>query len=115
MRPGSCWGLREALPGELPWGRAGISCPQGADWLYRRLDGFWGLRREGCGSQSVQWVPFISFSETGDIYIWGWNESGQLALPTRSLAEDGKTVAKEGEGQFFHTFLSFLTPGHMLA
>ncbi|XP_006742515.1 RCC1 domain-containing protein 1, partial [Leptonychotes weddellii] len=40
----------------------------------------------------------VCVSETGDIYIWGWNESGQLALPTRSLAEDGKTVAREASG-----------------
>ncbi|EFB25922.1 hypothetical protein PANDA_008494, partial [Ailuropoda melanoleuca] len=40
----------------------------------------------------------VCVSEAGDIYIWGWNESGQLALPTRSLAEDGKTVAKEASG-----------------
>ncbi|XP_048185970.1 RCC1 domain-containing protein 1 isoform X2 [Perognathus longimembris pacificus] len=33
-------------------------------------------------------------SEAGDIYIWGWNESGQLALPIRSLAE--KAVPQEG-------------------
>ncbi|XP_059227532.1 RCC1 domain-containing protein 1 isoform X1 [Mustela nigripes] len=37
----------------------------------------------------------VCVSETGDIYVWGWNESGQLALPSRSLAEDGKTVARE--------------------
>ncbi|ELK18281.1 RCC1 domain-containing protein 1 [Pteropus alecto] len=35
----------------------------------------------------------VCVSETGDIYIWGWNESGQLALPTRSLVEDKKAVA----------------------
>uniref|UniRef100_A0A8C6MXG7 RCC1 domain containing 1 n=1 Tax=Mus spicilegus TaxID=10103 RepID=A0A8C6MXG7_MUSSI len=29
----------------------------------------------------------VCLSETGDIYIWGWNESGQLALPTRSGTE----------------------------
>ncbi|XP_004398340.1 PREDICTED: RCC1 domain-containing protein 1 [Odobenus rosmarus divergens] len=40
----------------------------------------------------------VCVSETGDIYIWGWNESGQLALPTRSLSEDGKTVAREASG-----------------
>ncbi|XP_062947046.1 RCC1 domain-containing protein 1 isoform X2 [Cynocephalus volans] len=38
----------------------------------------------------------VCVSETGDIYIWGWNESGQLALPTRTLAEDGKIVTGEG-------------------
>ncbi|KAM5206725.1 RCC1 domain-containing protein 1 isoform 4-T5 [Hipposideros larvatus] len=40
----------------------------------------------------------VCVSETGDIYIWGWNESGQLALPTRSLAEDGKTAAGQATG-----------------
>ncbi|XP_004432021.1 PREDICTED: RCC1 domain-containing protein 1 [Ceratotherium simum simum] len=40
----------------------------------------------------------VCVSETGDIYIWGWNESGQLALPARSLAEDGKTIAGEAIG-----------------
>ncbi|KAL6031055.1 hypothetical protein STEG23_030893 [Scotinomys teguina] len=33
--------------------------------------------------------------ETGDIYTWGWNESGQLALPTRSLAEDKTTMSRK--------------------
>lgn len=37
-----------------------------------------------------------SLVETGDIYIWGWNESGQLALPTRSGTEK-RTVRGEGE------------------
>ncbi|XP_067411527.1 RCC1 domain-containing protein 1 isoform X2 [Emydura macquarii macquarii] len=26
-------------------------------------------------------------SEAGDLYVWGWNESGQLALPCKALAE----------------------------
>uniref|UniRef100_A0A8D2AXR4 RCC1 domain containing 1 n=1 Tax=Sciurus vulgaris TaxID=55149 RepID=A0A8D2AXR4_SCIVU len=38
----------------------------------------------------------LCVSEIGDIYIWGWNESGQLALPARSLAEDKKTFTEEG-------------------
>ncbi|XP_074862626.1 RCC1 domain-containing protein 1 isoform X2 [Carettochelys insculpta] len=29
----------------------------------------------------------ISVSEAGDLYVWGWNESGQLALPSLALAE----------------------------
>lgn len=24
-------------------------------------------------------------SDGGDLYVWGWNESGQLGLPSRSL------------------------------
>ncbi|XP_023110674.2 RCC1 domain-containing protein 1 isoform X6 [Felis catus] len=43
----------------------------------------------------------VCVSETGDIYIWGWNESGQLALPSRSLAEVGKTAAGEGTGELY--------------
>uniref|UniRef100_A0A8C6EXC5 RCC1 domain containing 1 n=1 Tax=Marmota marmota marmota TaxID=9994 RepID=A0A8C6EXC5_MARMA len=38
----------------------------------------------------------VCVSETGDIYIWGWNESGQLALPARNLAEDKKIFTEEG-------------------
>lgn len=38
-------------------------------------------------------------SETRDLYVWGWNESGQLALPARSLAEDKRTVTGEGLNQ----------------
>uniref|UniRef100_A0A5F4WJ88 RCC1 domain containing 1 n=1 Tax=Callithrix jacchus TaxID=9483 RepID=A0A5F4WJ88_CALJA len=70
--------------------------------------GLW-LRSCGCASWSWArsthccWMRWARCSpgagaETGDIYIWGWNESGQLALPTRSLAEDGETVAREATG-----------------
>uniref|UniRef100_A0A8D0E7I3 RCC1 domain-containing protein 1 n=1 Tax=Salvator merianae TaxID=96440 RepID=A0A8D0E7I3_SALMN len=33
-----------------------------------------------------------SISETGDLYVWGWNESGQLALPSKSAAEEEMLV-----------------------
>ncbi|XP_060035470.1 RCC1 domain-containing protein 1 isoform X2 [Erinaceus europaeus] len=36
----------------------------------------------------------VCVSESGDIYIWGWNESGQLALPTRSLAGDKSAIGQ---------------------
>uniref|UniRef100_A0A8C5U0E9 RCC1 domain containing 1 n=1 Tax=Malurus cyaneus samueli TaxID=2593467 RepID=A0A8C5U0E9_9PASS len=29
-----------------------------------------------------------SVSEAGDLYMWGWNESGQLALPSKALVEE---------------------------
>ncbi|XP_027601246.1 RCC1 domain-containing protein 1 isoform X1 [Pipra filicauda] len=29
-----------------------------------------------------------SISEAGDLYMWGWNESGQLALPSKALVEE---------------------------
>ncbi|XP_004693062.1 PREDICTED: RCC1 domain-containing protein 1, partial [Condylura cristata] len=37
-------------------------------------------------------------SEAGDVYIWGWNESGQLALPARSLAQGGKAFEGAAPG-----------------
>ncbi|XP_045429392.1 RCC1 domain-containing protein 1 isoform X5 [Pipistrellus kuhlii] len=43
----------------------------------------------------------VCVGETGDIYVWGWNESGQLALPARGLAEDGQTDAGEGTGELY--------------
>ncbi|XP_068954750.1 RCC1 domain-containing protein 1 isoform X2 [Petaurus breviceps papuanus] len=35
----------------------------------------------------------LSVSEAGDLYIWGWNESGQLGLPSRAITEREKMVA----------------------
>ncbi|RMB94141.1 hypothetical protein DUI87_28946 [Hirundo rustica rustica] len=37
-----------------------------------------------------------SVSEAGDLYVWGWNESGQLALPSKALAEE--RAQDEGTG-----------------
>nr|XP_020033003.1 RCC1 domain-containing protein 1 isoform X3 [Castor canadensis] len=52
----------------------------------------------------------VCVSDTGDIYVWGWNESGQLALPTRSLAEDGHTVTGEGRVNLTSTATSWGIP-----
>ncbi|XP_067411526.1 RCC1 domain-containing protein 1 isoform X1 [Emydura macquarii macquarii] len=42
-------------------------------------------------------------SEAGDLYVWGWNESGQLALPCKALAEarppPGSTQEEAGAGE----------------
>uniref|UniRef100_A0A8D2LJ00 RCC1 domain containing 1 n=1 Tax=Varanus komodoensis TaxID=61221 RepID=A0A8D2LJ00_VARKO len=37
-------------------------------------------------------------SETGDLYVWGWNESGQLALPSKAVAES-QAAAEAGQQQ----------------
>uniref|UniRef100_A0A8C5UW28 RCC1 domain containing 1 n=1 Tax=Microcebus murinus TaxID=30608 RepID=A0A8C5UW28_MICMU len=47
-------------------------------------------------SDMDSWATGPWRQKTGDIYVWGWNESGQLALPTRSLAEDRRTATGEG-------------------
>ncbi|XP_029431127.1 RCC1 domain-containing protein 1 isoform X2 [Rhinatrema bivittatum] len=43
----------------------------------------------------------VSVSEAGDIYVWGWNESGQLGLPCKTLSKVTKrttAVLQEGMG-----------------
>ncbi|XP_064578248.1 RCC1 domain-containing protein 1 isoform X2 [Zonotrichia leucophrys gambelii] len=39
-----------------------------------------------------------SVSEAGDLYMWGWNESGQLALPSKALAEERARDEDKGAG-----------------
>ncbi|XP_074736704.1 RCC1 domain-containing protein 1 isoform X2 [Strix uralensis] len=39
-----------------------------------------------------------SVSEAGDLYMWGWNESGQLALPSKPLAEERAQDKDTGAG-----------------
>ncbi|KAM8997954.1 RCC1 domain-containing protein 1 [Ara ararauna] len=39
-----------------------------------------------------------SVSEAGDLYMWGWNESGQLALPCKALAEERAQGEDAGAG-----------------
>ncbi|KAM6195742.1 LOW QUALITY PROTEIN: RCC1 domain-containing protein 1 [Sarcoramphus papa] len=39
-----------------------------------------------------------SVSEAGDLYMWGWNESGQLALPSKALAEERAQNEDMGAG-----------------
>ena len=37
-----------------------------------------------CCSLSLD--EFWPFSDLGDLYVWGWNESGQLGLPCRNIS-----------------------------
>ncbi|XP_032088792.1 RCC1 domain-containing protein 1 isoform X2 [Thamnophis elegans] len=34
-------------------------------------------------------------SDAGDLYLWGWNESGQLGLPSKKASEAAATAAEE--------------------
>ncbi|XP_072838275.2 RCC1 domain-containing protein 1 [Pogona vitticeps] len=60
--------------------------------------------------EALQGVPSVevaaggwhsaALGETGDLYLWGWNESGQLALPSKTLSEDqaATRTAEAGRG-----------------
>uniref|UniRef100_A0A8B9UZZ8 4Fe-4S ferredoxin-type domain-containing protein n=1 Tax=Anas zonorhyncha TaxID=75864 RepID=A0A8B9UZZ8_9AVES len=37
-------------------------------------------------------------AEGGDLYMWGWNESGQLALPSKAVAEEQEQDEDAGTG-----------------
>ncbi|XP_071971425.1 RCC1 domain-containing protein 1 [Engystomops pustulosus] len=55
----------------------------------------------------------VSISESGDLYSWGWNESGQLGLPAKSLHQgcctykETTTECEEDEGSEFIGIQSF--------
>ena len=35
------------------------------------------------------------FTDIGDVYCWGWNESGQLGLPCEAVTRGSKTNAQQ--------------------
>lgn len=39
----------------------------------------------------------LALADTGDIYSWGWNESGQLGLPCRKVSVNTKAKKQENE------------------
>lgn len=46
--------------------------------------------------------PQMTFSsDGGDLYVWGWNESGQLGLPSRGLrkAPQQRSIQQAGKPQ----------------
>lgn len=43
-------------------------------------------------------APFV-LAEGGDLYMWGWNESGQLALPSKAVAEEQEEDEDAGTGE----------------
>lgn len=37
----------------------------------------------------------LNFLDAGDLYVWGWNESGQLGLPSQNLRKISERKAHQ--------------------
>uniref|UniRef100_A0AAY4BKB2 RCC1 domain-containing protein 1 n=2 Tax=Denticeps clupeoides TaxID=299321 RepID=A0AAY4BKB2_9TELE len=59
----------------------------------RALEALWGVPMSSVAAGG--WHS-ACISAGGDLYVWGWNESGQLGLPSRGLKKD-LTRAATGE------------------
>uniref|UniRef100_U3K9D7 RCC1 domain containing 1 n=1 Tax=Ficedula albicollis TaxID=59894 RepID=U3K9D7_FICAL len=65
--------------------------------------GCWCPRSSSAASEwgsglSCACCVFSHPTEAGDLYVWGWNESGQLALPSRALAAERAQAEETGTG-----------------
>ncbi|XP_017278428.1 RCC1 domain-containing protein 1 [Kryptolebias marmoratus] len=68
------WGL--GSHGQL--GHGGLSSEEEP----RTVEALWGVPMSSVAAGG--WHS-VCVSDGGDLYVWGWNESGQLGLPSRSL------------------------------
>ncbi|XP_041853960.1 RCC1 domain-containing protein 1-like isoform X2 [Melanotaenia boesemani] len=62
----------------------------------RTVEALWGVPISSVAAGS--WHS-VCISDGGDLYVWGWNESGQLGLPSRGLrkASEQKPGQQAGE------------------
>ncbi|TRY96016.1 hypothetical protein DNTS_002168 [Danionella cerebrum] len=67
------------------------------------LEALWGvpIRTVAAGN----WHS-AAVSTGGDLYMWGWNESGQLGLPSRGLEEGKRKTKHSGNLLYFETLNS---------
>lgn len=70
---------------EALWGMP-MSCVATGGWHSVCISGKCGTEK----SYVFNWrkkkiAQMMSPSDGGDLYVWGWNESGQLGLPSRGL------------------------------
>ncbi|KAK2842083.1 hypothetical protein Q5P01_012283 [Channa striata] len=68
------WGL--GSHGQL--GHGGLSSEEEP----RTVEALWGMQMQSVATGG--WHS-VCISDGGDLYVWGWNESGQLGLPSRGL------------------------------
>nr|XP_023672837.1 RCC1 domain-containing protein 1 isoform X2 [Paramormyrops kingsleyae] len=59
----------------------------------RVLEALWGMAMAGVAAGN--WHS-VCISAGGDVYTWGWNESGQLGMPARALNEARRLTGQDG-------------------
>lgn len=67
---------------------------------------------DGGNMQRKEWESLtVYFPDGGDLYVWGWNESGQLGLPSRALRKnvEHQQTSEAGRRKVFFLFFHFYT------
>ncbi|CAG5958219.1 unnamed protein product [Menidia menidia] len=62
----------------------------------RVVEALWGMPMSSVAAGG--WHS-VCISDGGDLYVWGWNESGQLGLPSRSLRKTSHLKSYQQAGQ----------------
>ncbi|RVE72035.1 hypothetical protein OJAV_G00057660 [Oryzias javanicus] len=62
----------------------------------RTVEALWGLKMSSVCAGG--WHS-VCISDAGDLYVWGWNESGQLGLPSQRLRKTSERKADQQEGE----------------
>uniref|UniRef100_A0A3P8SJ59 RCC1 domain containing 1 n=1 Tax=Amphiprion percula TaxID=161767 RepID=A0A3P8SJ59_AMPPE len=63
----------------------------------RAVEALWGMQMRSVASGG--WHS-VCISDGGDLYVWGWNESGQLGLPSRGLMKASQEKSSQLAGEF---------------
>ena len=48
---------------------------------------------------SLRYILSFVLSDTGDVYVWGWNECGQLGLPCSDLKQSDEELLEQQESE----------------
>ncbi|XP_049930054.1 RCC1 domain-containing protein 1-like [Epinephelus moara] len=62
----------------------------------RAVEALWGMPMSCIATGS--WHS-VCISDGGDLYVWGWNESGQLGLPSRGLRKAAEQQSSQQAGE----------------
>lgn len=90
---------------EALWGMTMV-CVATGGWHSVCISGLWFSQWGVLLRKDRILTQVISHSDGGDLYVWGWNESGQLGLPSRSLR---KTLPQQSSPKAGKIYFSTVT------